>query len=85
MGYLKLSLDQLNQKHIIEMVLIFRPNRVWHNLGPQVSFLNCDKISKKYFWHGAHRDLDTINNYIDGKCYLNYFILLYLSIGLFYL
>ena len=46
------------------------------------SFLNCDKISKKYFSNPKiQHDLNTIDDYLDVECVLNYFILLYFVIG----
>ena len=47
-------------------------------------FLNCDKISNKYFSNTEpQHDLNTIDDYLDIECVLNYFILLYFAIGLF--
>ena len=47
-------------------------------------FLNCDNISKKYFSNPKpQHDLNTIDDYLDIECVLNYFILLYLATGLF--
>ena len=70
--YLPLIFDAL----LTPAEIVFHLSCLWF------SFLNCDKISKKYFSKPEFQhDMNTIDDYLDIECVLNYFILLYFAIG----